>query len=739
MKCKIILILCIAIGIQDIMAQNTNYISNAENLKNTIWLNPKDGFELNNIPDSLKKESAVILSKSYEKELTSLRKFKFLLVTATVSTQNQKIITYHERVILLDKAAIEAYSSISYQKSINRNSNFAFAKFYNQANTYIGAKIIKPDGKEVIVNTSEEVLLKNTTNYQQGKLALPDLQIGDILDFYICSVETKENSTSNRDIEILNNEYRTLNYKFKYTFNSKLFVKYTTANNCPKFNITTDDEGNTSYTIIGQNLEKKTNNWWVSHLRSYPYFELNPERLTGIDKDIFDDSGLKNNIEKIAQSAILKYKNKFSGDKYTIENAFKRGFNTAKKHYEKKLIDAPLDSIFNKMYDYWKFEEFSNLYMYYFDEGYSRISLKSISSDLSKVFALSAFLKLNRITHEILIVSSRYWKKIDEVNNFNDVDFILKVNTEIPSYFYFSRIHNKFNELPIFLRGEDAYSIYQFTKIKDYKVEILKTNIPATKASENITTQDLSVDILEGMEKIKIKKLTTQYGEYKIIDQFSLLDMRLIHKNLQIANESKINLEYFLRAFPKNIKEKYDASFDKDLVIQDEYFTELIKEQYEITPEQVTDKAILKTGLVNPEKELVYTTTFVFPSFIQKAGANYLLNAGKLIGTILPVKPEDRTRTVDIYMPAARELNYKINVNIPKGYKVKGVEQLNKSLSNNCGSFTSNATTDGNVLTLMVSRTYTHNFEKASEWPKLVSLLDVAFDFTNQKVLLEKM
>jgi len=62
-------------------------------------------------------------------------------------------------------------------------------KVVNVNNTYIGAKIIKPDGKEVIVNTGEEVLLKNETKDQKGKLAIPGFAGGRLLDYYVSNVD----------------------------------------------------------------------------------------------------------------------------------------------------------------------------------------------------------------------------------------------------------------------------------------------------------------------------------------------------------------------------------------------------------------------------------------------------------------------------------------------------------------------------------------------------------------------
>jgi hypothetical protein len=56
---------------------------------------------------------------------------------------------------------------------------------YNISETYIGVKIISSDSSENIINTDEEVLIKNEKDNKIGKLAIPGLEVGDILDYYI--------------------------------------------------------------------------------------------------------------------------------------------------------------------------------------------------------------------------------------------------------------------------------------------------------------------------------------------------------------------------------------------------------------------------------------------------------------------------------------------------------------------------------------------------------------------------
>jgi len=738
MKLKFLLITVLGLVSYSLFAQNSDYKSNAENLRNTIWLNPKNGFELKTIPESLKNESAVILSRSYESEASSKKKFKYLLVTATVTTQYNQMATYHERTMINDKAALENYSNLSYQKKLNNTVKLGIANFYSESNTYVGIKIIKPSGEEIVLNTSEEVLVENSKSEKRGKIAVSGLQIGDIIDFYISYVEKTEDFKDFNELVILNNEYHTLNYSYDFNYSDRFAVSYFTGNGCPAFVQSKDGEGNLNLHLEGKNLSKATSSWWNSTYRNYPYFQITAYRGSVKVKDgdikrneIYNPTKIANDASDLISKGPM---NKSSQSMYVLRA--KQSYGAAKSFFGKKFKTTPKDSLVRAMYDFWKFDVFC-YYTGYLD-NYNNLSTRRVN-DVRNAYAFSNILEKNKIKHEIIIVSSRYWKRMEESTGLDDVNFIIKINEEKPSYVFFNKVLNSYDELPGFIQGENAFSLYQYKNDKKYKSTIKPVTLPVNDKSLNVVDDELEVNVLADMKKIKIVRTVSESGVMKSDDQLVLLDMATIHKSIQLAIKSKKDVEEMSKGTAKVNRDKYRDSFEKDIKQRDEYFTKLIEDKYEMKPEQLADRKVVNTGLTTREPKLVFSSSFVLNDFIQKAGNNYLLNAGKLIGTVDALKEADLKRDVDIYMPSSRELNYKIVINVPEGYQLKGAENLDKSVANECGSFTSQAKLDRNILTIEVKRAYLNNFEKARDWPKLVSLLDAAHNFTSKKVLLEKL
>jgi hypothetical protein len=89
-------------------------------------------------------------------------------------------------------------------------------------------------------------------------------------------------------------------------------------------------------------------------------------------------------------------------------------------------------------------------------------------------------------------------------------------------------------------------------------------------------------------------------------------------------------------------------------------------------------------------------------------------------------------------MPCARTFDYTFNITIPEGYTGKGIEILNKNVTNEFASFVSTASQKGNTITITAKRTFNNAFEPAANWQKLLEVMDACSDFTTQKILFEK-
>ena len=66
------------------------------------------------------------------------------------------------------------------------------------------------------------------------------------------------------------------------------------------------------------------------------------------------------------------------------------------------------------------------------------------------------------------------------------------------------------------------------------------------------------------------------------------------------------------------------------------------------------------------------------------------------------------------------------------------MQLLNKSVSNDCGMFVSQAKVADNVLTLRVQERYIRYFEPIDRWPMFLELIDASAAYSNAVVILTK-
>src|SRR5688572_17048523 len=126
-------------------------------IKQELWQNCPTEFKSLNIPDKWKNESAVLLAfhRDYVMDFTT----KVTGLTSVSRFYIEKL-NYHYRIKLIDKAAVNEFSELSFDSKTIKSNLFGKASAYR----VIGIKVIKPDGKEKEVDLSQAVKTDVTSN-----------------------------------------------------------------------------------------------------------------------------------------------------------------------------------------------------------------------------------------------------------------------------------------------------------------------------------------------------------------------------------------------------------------------------------------------------------------------------------------------------------------------------------------------------------------------------------------------
>ncbi len=730
-----------------VQAQHSDYEKTAADFKAEIWGVKDADFESNTVPDSLKNESAVILAKRYDINAKLKKHFRFL----NYAVNNKEIIFRYlirQKVLVQDKTAIGDFSEISYNKISNSSYGHLWGKQSDKLSTYIGAKVYKKNGTVQEVMLSEAVAVKDEKNNTDEKLAIPDLEVGDILDYYIISLQRREMSTLDPMTFIMGGEYPILKFSIHGNIDKHYAMEYKCSNGAPDLKISTDDDGDMQFNEKMGNLPKYATTRWTSAYRQAMLLRLKISPCGGmysnctpgeIKKGITPDQIYSNQKTAIRTVAFAYAKNQLrSGEKNYVHDRVK----LLKKSMGK---EPPADTLISTIYNSLRY------YGYYATAANGKIyagKTKNETSLSDNFFAviLSLMLKDYGIDNELIFFSSRYMPKIEDLMSYDVPVFMVHVKDKKDYYLNDDGIFSQLGLVPGYAEGEKGVTL-AFDDVKaiyrdnSRHLDQGTAKIPVSVAGRNKHREMIHITPTLGSTPIAtVDRTVIQTGLVKEDLQKKLLLFEDYYKDAYAAQgETQTFIEEYADARrTKSLAEEWQNSFAKSRETYKDGFMSELKDNFESEPKELLTYKVTSSGVKDREPNFIFSTQFVMGDWFKKAGNNYLFEVGKVIGGQLVIKDEDRKRTIDIYGPFARTFEYQIQVDIPAGYSVEGVEALNKSVENDCGSFKSTATVQGDKLTVTTVKEYTHAFEPAANWAKMLVFIDAAADFGTAKLLLKK-
>ncbi|MEL1247516.1 DUF3857 domain-containing protein [Flavobacterium helocola] len=692
-----------------------------DEIKDFFWGKNDEYKSQNTVPDKYKNESAVVIYK-YED-------YDFHKFGKSVTFRS----AYRKRVKLNDQAAVTSFSEFSYSEKLN-------PRYGAVIKTVIGIKIIKPNGTENIINTEKEAV----TVDKEKKIAVPNLEIGDIIDFYNYSTETFS-STYEFGFDVvertLGESYPILNYKLTFQTENDFFVNFNTYNNGPELKqIPLDKSGERKYEIVATDIPKNDFPRWFLPLVELPCYKFQvyfarsgkfEQRAAAFLPE--KESIIKRTVSK--EDIFNYYDTKFypSGNLNDVEN-FLKGKNF--KSNEEK-VNAVYYFMRHQFYTRY-IEAFvindANIMNPFGLYGYDPVFF---TKEEQFINYFMQFLKKQKIEFDIIVATGRENGPISDVLIQENIRILLKVNTESPIYFGIFDPFSIPNQFDSTLENTKAYALKVSKSKKVSDIEEIK--LPGLTYKDNVTKVTTNLSVNEDFTTANATKISSLYGHNKEFEHNSkIFFYDYISEDYEKYGTSPV-LDLVRKQKDKDkYKKEYAALIEKFKQNQVEKFKKEIEEEYDIKVDK-HDLKVDKTGRFAINEPLVITENFTITSnFIKKAGNNYILDIGKFISSQVDIEEKEYERTNNIYTIFPRSFEYTINLDIPEGYTVSGLEKLNVKVENETGSFVSKAEIKDNKLVIVSTKNYINSYEPNANWKKMIAFLDAAYQFSQEKVLLKK-
>lgn len=690
--------------------EKADYLKLAQKVRQEVWSSTPADFQKRTVPDRYKNASAVILSYYRELSTDYYRKATADLVLNLRLTR-QIDCTDMERMLIQinDKKALKDYSEFTF-KTKSRKWTWGY---HHKTQTVLGIRVIKKNGNVQEVSLDDYVDVKEGKKDKDlsQKIAVPGLEVGDCIDvFSLDQIDTQEQQLDPFYF-VLRQDEPVLYTKVHCVLDQSLATVYRTMNGAPDFTQTTDKDKNAVLDMVMDKPMDAESSIWYNPLEQSPFIEMyiTPTKSkVAVVENAMRQKGVRGNpdVTPILQDDWKLLKSNVSKGGYSpagLPSTYKSVFKSAKK--EGMSAEEKADRIYSFEYISW---------------GSSQRAFNKVANYLRKL----------GVEIEMGITTPFGALPVDKLINYNSTSWFFRLKGT--DMYYFPGTYPKVaSEIPYIYQGRKAY-------MQDSEEQI---TIPVSQAEDNKSVTDMVVK-LDGT-KLDISRKVTYSGEQKMYGQ------SLVSPDNTLFGSSQ--LEAYWRYLKYDDKDPYSCYTKKESAELKGAFNEYrknaidpfkaeISSYHDGDPMQVGGYGVDCVGIRRDSSNFVYHVDYVMDGMVKRAGNNYLLSVGKLIGSSLKLEGKDRERIDDVWRKMAFADEWNIEIPLPQGYKVsaEALKKIETSVANECGEFTVKATAGNESVKLYVRKCFAHRVEPVSNWNKLLALVDACSAFADKQMVIAK-
>ena len=690
--------------------EKADYLKLAQKVRQEVWSSTPADFQKRTVPDRYKNASAVILSYYRELSTDYYRKATADLVLNLRLTR-QIDCTDMERMLIQinDKKALKDYSEFTF-KTKSRKWTWGY---HHKTQTVLGIRVIKKNGNVQEVSLDDYVDVKEGKNDKDlsQKIAVPGLEVGDCIDVFSLDQIDAQEQQLDPFYFVLRQDKPVLYTKVHCVLDQSLSTVYRTMNGAPDFTQTTDKDKNAVLDMVMDKPIDAESSIWYNSLEQSPFIEMyiTPTKAkVAVVEKAMRQKGVRGNpdVTPILQDDWKLLKSYVSKGGYSpagLPSTYKSVFKSAKK--EGMSVEEKADRIYS-------FE--------YVSSGSSQRAFNTVANYLRKL----------GVEIEMGITTPFGALPVDKLINYNSTSWFFRLKgTDV---YYFPGTYPKVaSEIPYIYQGRKAY-------MQDSEEQI---TIPVSQAEDNKSVNDMVVK-LDGT-KLDISRKVTYSGEQKMYGQ------SLVSPDNTLFGSSQ--LEAYWRYLKYDDKDPYSCYTKKESAELKGAFNEYqknaidpfkaeISSYHDGDPVQVGGYGVDCVGIRRDSSNFVYHVDYVMDGMVKRAGNNYLLSVGKLIGSSLKLEGKDRERIDDVWRKMAFVDEWNIEIPLPQGYKVsaEALKKIETSVANECGEFTVKATAGNESVKVYVRKCFAHRVEPVSNWNKLLALVDACSAFADKQMVIAK-
>lgn len=688
-----------------------------QEIRNEMWANSDESFKSTAVPEKWNGKSAVIIAQ--------LNRFEYRKpVMRNLLRYNEYS---HFRIKLNDKNAVTKYTEVNFPSNRTDNSEGEFIR------VYVGFKVVKVGGEEIIIDPLQAVKMERQYRgrvQSYNKLAIPNLEPGDILDYYICEETTRANANYihffDPIIYTLPQEYPVVSHKLQFRAERKCYINLKSLNGAPELKLVIDEANDEKfYSLEGTNIEGVDNMRWLFPYREMPTIKFRAAFASGKAMRTFDVLlGEPGEVKStVTTKEIQEMMSTMLATNYDIR------FLTKYAKQNLKDIKDPFEAA-DKAYYFYRNQMFNEMETNIVEGKSPWVSMPQVKF----VDVFSTFLVHREIPHDIIIGVPRNLSTLDDLLIENEIAWFIRVKKgDQFKYFQPFDLTTIPGTIAALLEGTDAYAADGLEPPK--KWDLKKIKLPATTANDHQSKTDIRID-LSDFTKANLSLRRTLMGQNKVPDQYFYMDPFDLRpeesEKFEMTESSSVMLG------KKRYEAMKDAYLARRIKDREENLKSVLERDFNIKVLEISNFKLEQSGRYENAPEMIYSLAFTTDNLLYKAGPNYMIDIGKLIEQQAKIESREMERTKNIYYENRRSFKHTLEFDVPKGYQVQGLEKLNQKVENKLGGFSCSAKEVKGKVVIETHKHYDVNYAPAGEWKNIVSFLNAANNFNEQKLLLKR-
>lgn len=642
--------------------------------------------------------------------------------------------TERRKILLRDKFALEQYSIIYFRLSAE-GDGFA-------------AQVIKKDGSIQPIDLTDAVKVEDartvpgvfrsytdekfSVSYRPTyfKLAVPDLEEGDILEYEFRNFNTQQyaHNPSYKEFDpvyyVCNREMPVARQIIEVvTQDDKYYIGYRSLKGAPDFS-QVSSKGKKVYRWVDDNRDKMVDTRYVNEYVEQPSVKFQVIYARNNSRNFVwfrDEADMKRDLtnEELAEKVKLFW---FNPSKLNSTGDYTAG------------LTAPIDKTVSSMYKSLKKRGITDApEIDYVRKAYYSIRAQTLYrnwSDFAFAKVFSGLLDKKDIPHEVIVTTSNLRTHLTKVAFTQEIAWMIRYKG---NYYANPNEHLNPEEVPIHLDGNVCIRF----SYDDEKTAVQDV-VPASDTSSNVIATQITAKLDAQNINLAVEKTVEAKGLLRdvIIDDVVALTpfMEGDYRNYDGGSMWEgMSDDAQAKAMEEFNKEKKEWKEEKPKMMK-----AMAETEYNAKVEDYRIFRLQQDGRNSRKRFLRYNEAFTLSGLTAVAGNDVIVSLASLIGSHPRITRVERNRVAPINLNFPRKMLWHIVMPVPEGYSVKGIDALNRNVDNACGTFESTAKIEGSNLVLDVKKIYKASQFEPGKWNSLLAVLDEAYNLSQVKIVLLK-